>query len=222
MFNGSIYVTSDIDMALNLSTTHTIICVSGETDQYQDFIRATNASIGTILLPPYEAVAAKLDGNIEQFNNVYVSYLSQSEPLMFMSIVLRALYNGKNILLYITKDELQMGYMNTLAQYFRYNFGIIFGSEHNQYYFDHNYLPQALSIMYMNDLMTGYELLSSFPPNIDLRVVNVNMVSKLAIEISPYIESGDMDSYANYFNSYINNINKYNKDIIIPIRKDVR
>lgn len=196
---GSLYVTNDPQLVLNSAKDYSIICISGETDEYQSLIQATNASIATILLPSYDAVMMELDGNVEGFIGSYFNYLSSKEPSMFINLILRAIYNGTNVLLYLTKEESRMNYINVFAKYFADVFGITIGSETTQYIFNPAYLPIIFDTLYLNDLMTTAEYIKYFPNTV---IVNPMTATKAAMELSLYVsQDNDVLAAVNHYKS---------------------
>ena len=215
MLKGSIYVTDDMEMAMNLSFSHVIICISDESHNYQDFIKSTKANVASVLLPPPEAVMMELDNNLQGFKESYYMHLSQKEPTAFISLILRAIYNGRNILLYLTKQESQLSYINVFMQFFHEFFGITIGTQFNPYYFDTRFYPVVLNMLFLNDLMTAEEYILELPKDIFINVPDI--VIKLAKELNPYVANKTLDGYIEFFNKYKMKVNQYNKNIIIPI-----
>lgn len=210
---GTMYITNDPQIVLNSAQNYSIICISGESDTYQDLIKATNASVATILLPSYDAVMMELDGNIDGFVNAYFMHLSSNEPSMFINLILRALYNGTNILLYLTKEESKLNYINVFAKYFNDVFGITIGTESSPYIFNPLYLPIVYDTLYLNDLMTVSEYLGGFPNNL---ITNPNTASKAAMELSLFIPyGGDVLSSVNSYKMALIG----NESPIIPFRR---
>ena len=71
LLKGTIYVTYDINLCLsNLNMCKTIV-IADEPDQYN----IPGKIGGSILLPPYEAMACLIDNNIDGFRTEYLSYL---------------------------------------------------------------------------------------------------------------------------------------------------
>lgn len=208
---GSIYITNNQQVVLNSAQNYSIICMSGETDNFKELIHATNASVASVLLPPYDAVMLELDGDINGFVNAYYNYLSNNEPAMFISLILRALYNGTNILLYLTDEESKLNYMPVFSKYMHDVFGIIIGTETYQFSYNSGYLSVIYDTLYMNELMTSKEYIQSYPVNI----TNINIATRLAIELGIFIPYGG---------DPIINVNNYklallNGDPIIPFRR---
>ena len=213
MLKGSIYIVNDMNTAMECSLTHTIICVSGETHNYPDFIQATNANIASILLPSYEAMMMEMDGNIEGFKLAYYTHLSQNESFTFMSIILRALYNGRNIIFYLTKEESEMLYIKALAQYFFDYFGITIGTPNNPFFYNNIYDPVILKILFSRDLMSGMEFLALLPET--SIISDPTTIIKLVHELNPYVPGNDLENYARYFMNFSKKL-KLNSEIIIP------
>lgn len=216
MFKGTLYVTNNMDLAYNMSSTNAIICISGETQNYQKFIHDTNASVATVLLPPYEAIAFELEGNTQEFESQYYNYLDSKEPTEFISIILKALIDGKNILLFLTKSESQLNYINCFMKYMYNRFGIIIGTQTNEFSFDLNYITNALSILYMNNLINGIEflMLHHDPKYLDNYLNIPILLNKLICEINPYVDDTSYIGYLNYF--------KYYRDLLIKSNGTIR
>ena len=98
MIKGTIYITSDINLCLsNLNVCKTII-IAEDIDNY--FI--PDKIGGSLLLPPYEALAAIIDDDDEKFRYEYLTYLNTNPTVnKFIDIILQALIAGTNIILFI-------------------------------------------------------------------------------------------------------------------------
>lgn len=203
MIKGVIYVTNDMNMALSLAPNHVVICVSDEAQRNVDFMTAVDGNVASILLPPPQASMLEMDGHIQEFKNMYFEHLSQKEPFDYICIILRALLNGNNILLYLTKDESEMYYMSALMEYMYTTFGVVIGSESNQFNIDYRYYNVILDTLYMNDFMDCNEYLLQYP--IELQIQNPMIVNKLIIDVNPFV-AGDtsLENYTRYFNDYKN------------------
>lgn len=214
MMNGTITIVADPNIALNASRNNNtkIIVISGNMQEMDPFIQATNASLVSVLLPPPSASMMEIDGNIQGYMESYYSHLNSGNAFMFVCIILRAVYNDMNVILYTTPEEGQLSFMQVLAQFFHRQFGIVMASINNQYLFDYNYFPTILEIMYMNDILTHDELISSYPATKFL--ANEYVLMRLYNEMVPYIINPTQDEIMNYFNRRIQN-----KHLIDPLSR---
>lgn len=167
MLSGNIYITTDMNLATKLATDHKIICISGETNNYQQFINLTNTTVGAVLLPPYEASVAEINGDIAAFKQFYYAHLA-TNCMDFLAIIIRALFNGDNILIYLTADEMKMGYIKAFSEFMFNIFGIIIGTESNQCMFNPQYGDYILTVLLKYDLLNPAEFL--------VRLENVNVL----------------------------------------------
>lgn len=217
MMHGTIHITSDPQMALQSSGSGNtkIIIISGNIQEQDPFIQATNASLVSVLLPPPSASMMEMDGNIQGYLETYYNHLNSGNAFMFVCVILRAVYNGINVILYTTPEEHELSFMNTLAEMFQRQFGITPGNGNTPYYFDYNYFTVILEIMYMNDMMTADELLFSYPIEIQLGQ-NEYLLMKLFNDVIPYVGTNNptMTDIAYYFN---NRIIASKKNLIDPI-----
>lgn len=212
---GSIYITTDPHVVITNSITHNIICMSGDTEfinQYFSMIKYNNASI---LLPPYEALGAEVDGEMELFQQIYFDHLSKQLPNELITIILRALYNGKHILLFLTPSEYEMAYMKYFRIFMQMCYGLYIGDINTQFMFDENYTEPYITTLYMNNLMSYNEYLMMMPRLFTLED-NFPLI-KLCNDLNPY-NINDLQSAVDYFNQLKLESLKYNKELVIPVR----
>lgn len=161
MFNGTIYITYDINLCLsNLGNCKSII-VADNTDVYN----IPDKIGGSLLLPPYEALAAMIDENDEKFRYEYLRYLS-TDPMVikFIDIILQALISGTNMLLFIEPEG--PNYTMVLKEYFLESFGIVLGDQNVPFQYNQAFFPIVISRLYMNDAIPKEYFLKLFPENI--------------------------------------------------------
>jgi hypothetical protein len=177
-----------------------------------------NALKATVLLPPYDAVMAEMDNNIEAFSAIYTQHLFQKAPSYMMAAIIKALMCGSNILLYLTVDEAEMLYSKFLLNHLRVNYGIIVGTTDNPFFYDVNYNWAICSLLYsFDDLMSTEEFFMLYPPTIQ---IPQNIILKLIDEVNPYIEERSLENYNNYFFEYKERIKRNNNRFVInPISR---
>ena len=217
MLKGNIYVTNDMSIATQLSANHLIVCISGDTQNYKEFINATNDSVASLLLPPYEAVQREMDGDMNGFMHIYFAHLGSPDCTAFIAILLRALFNGKNILIYLTKDESKLNYIDYFNKFLTDIYGLTMGIVGvNDCVFDIAKAPLVLGTMLLNDVLTSEEYLASMPGPIPPYQSEV-IVAKLMADLRPYGIVSLPDAFK-YFNEHIEDKLKLTTELIIPFR----
>ncbi len=198
MFTGTISITTDLNTVQNMLGSHRLVII-GEPDQ--QLIQLTNGIVGSILLPPYPAMMALMDNNMQEFNRIYSEHLSTPECNAFISILVKSMIqntNNTNILLYMTPDEYNMYYI-PFSTYIRNMFGIEIGSQYNNFYYNNAYDSQIYSLLYLNDLITVQELFLVYPAG---TYFNDFVVMKLINELRPAVNFTDINQYRQYFYDY--------------------
>lgn len=213
MISGTINITNDPELILALSSTHTIICVSGETSHYRDLIHASNAMVASILLPPYEALVADIDGDMETFKNIYFSHLSNGEAFEYLLLIIRAIFDGKHILLFTTKTESEMSYVPAILEYMYFNFGIMIGTETNSFALDHYKYHIILELLFMHDLLDLNTFIYLYPA--DIPIQNQYVVSKAMNILPPH--QGTMEEFVLIVNDMKNRSKVSGSMPIIPV-----
>lgn len=185
MIKGTIYITSDINLCLsNLNVCKTII-VADDIDNY--FI--PDKIGGSLLLPPYEALAAIIDDDDEKFRYEYLTYLNTNPTVnKFIDIILQALIAGTNIILFIEPEG--PNFIMGLKEYFLSSFGILLGDQSNPFEFNPNYIPIILNRLYADDSIDKEYYLKLYPLEIPFDQFTVR---KLAYD-SGLIFNNDLDT----------------------------
>lgn len=188
MIKGTIYVTYDINLCIaNLNTCKNII-IADEPDMYQ----VPDKIGGSLLLPPYEALAAIIDGDEDKFRYEYLSYLTNDITVnKFINIILQALLAGTNIIFLMDREGPKFD--TVLKEFFAMSFGIFIGDSSNQFQFDINYLPIILNRLYFEDEISAGYYLTLFPIEIPFDSYSLR---KLAYEHQvPFTGEYDMNNY---------------------------
>lgn len=162
MLKGTIYITNDINLCMaNLNTCRTIV-VADEPDVFN----IPGKIGGSILLPPYEALAALVDyDNDSIFKYEYLKYLSTNITVTkFIDIILQALLVGTNIIFLV--DHEGPNFTEELKEFFMGNFGIYLGDKSHQFQYDITYMPVILSRLYANDSIDRDYFLRLFPQEV--------------------------------------------------------
>ena len=161
MLKGTIYITYDVNLCLaNLNTCKTIV-VADEPDIYN----IPGKIGGSLLVPPYQALAAAIDGDEEKFRYEYINYLATDMVVSrFINIILQALIAGTNMIILLDKEGPKFDML--LKHYFAMFFGIIVGDSNTQFQFDPNYIPAILNKLYAEDDINAGYFLSLYPLNL--------------------------------------------------------
>lgn len=148
------------------------------------------------LLPPFEAIQAELDDDIMTSNSIYSAYLNSQEASMYVSIVIAAAIKQIPIGIMFGKDELNMQFPKMLINFFFNNFGIVFGVANKVMpYIVKEAMPFNLALLYNMNIIDYRTFMEKHPP----LPINPMCVSKLAIDINPWIQDKSFNGYLNYF-----------------------
>lgn len=211
MLKGSLYVTTDINVVSQMLSTNRLVII-GEPDQ--TLVQSTNAMVASILLPPYNCMMAKMDNDIPQFTQLYYNHLMSNEVSNFIAVMIRALYNGTNILLYSTQDEFSL-YFEQFYNFMISNYGIYIGTPVNQFTVDPNYFWKLCSTMYLYELFTVEEFFVNYPQGLE---IPDEIIRKLIYELNPYIENNNsFEAYKMYFYNYKERIKAANNKFLSPV-----
>lgn len=143
MIKGSIYAVTDIGLAMQAMHGSKVLYI-GELNPNipQGLIECS------VLLPPYEAVSAEIDGEMNAFEAIYGSYLTFSEACFGMfTTILVALNRGVNITMYVENGS-ELSHFNYLLRYFENTFGIIIGTAQRKFSYDRRFNWQTAAILY--------------------------------------------------------------------------
>lgn len=159
MIKGSIYITYDINLCLaNLNTCKTII-IADDPDKYN----IPGKIGGSLLMPPYQALTAVIDGDEEKFKYEYLNYLTMDPTVnKFINIILQALLVGTNII-FLMDNEGPFKFDIILKEYFMMSFGIILGDYNIEFQYDINHIPVILNKLYTEDDIDPQTYLRDFP-----------------------------------------------------------
>jgi len=198
MLKGTIYITYDMNLCLaNLGTCKTIV-VADEPDIYN----SPGKIGGSILVPPYEALAAIIDGDEEKFRYEYLNYLNTNLTAnKFINILLQALMAGTNMIIILDREGPKFDMV--LKEYFMMFFGIVLGDESNAFQFDLNYIPAILNRLYMDDDIPVNNFLQLYPENLPYDPV---ILRKMAFDYNvPFVNDYETGIYFNKMSKIMKN-----------------
>lgn len=206
---GDICITNNIQVLEQCRFTHKIIII-GEPEPH--IIENYNAISGSLFIPPYEAVMQEMDGNLENFRMIYYRHLFSVECQEYIALIFKALYSGKNILLYLSKDESELMYSKVLIEFLSTNFGLYISPDPNTPAgFQQQFSTIVCDLLYTHDLFTFEELLM----NRDNQSFNPMILQKLVNELNPYVLDKTYKEYDKYFIN-LQNIMKEQQKLIVP------
>lgn len=202
MFNGQFIITIDPDVINQALYTDSakVLYLSDEDISRNPLIElGCNTIKSSILLPPYDSVCAELDNEVNLAIQIYIEYLSSSDVDMFICMILKALMNGSNIILYPGHDEADMPFIPVFLQYLTNYFGIIVGSPYEPTQYDYRAFPVILNKLYLHNLIDYQTLFILYP--VDAPIME-NIIPKLIQDINPYVSNPSMQEYIEYFERY--------------------
>jgi len=217
MLTGNIYITTDTNIIRNAATTHTIVFISGEIHELKPLINIVNGVEASILLPPYDAQVLELDNRMQEYEQIYFNHLNNN-PIAsaFIALIIRTLFNGKNIILYLTKDENEMAYSKYFLKFFKMLFGIDISYNQDPPRFDINYVGPVLRFMFIHDVLPAEEFLLLYPKNIRL---DNDIIIKLTKILDPYLLEYNNNQYISYFENLRVNIRQSGAPLQSPFMK---
>jgi hypothetical protein len=159
---GSIYLVNDINFALECSYKHgSKVIYIGELNMN---LPKSFVSFGA-LLPPYDALNAEIDGDVQTYAYLYENYLNNSQVAyeIFASIIV-ALYSGVNMLIYVEEGD-ELSHLNFLLEYLQVKFGITVGTDVSPFMYNPMYDSFIAMILYtyLDGFITPEMLLYTVP-----------------------------------------------------------
>lgn len=165
MVIGTINMVTDINLAMQCySQGCKVIMIAECKDNIPGVINMP------ILLPPYEALCAEIDGDINSYTAIYYNYLlGTPEAYYSMLTIAMAVLRGVNIILYIENGD-NLSHAKALSDFFEQKFGIHIGCQTSNFAINPEYIP-VINILEF-DYLGGdaNNLLTSIP---DLSVINM-------------------------------------------------
>ena len=174
ILKGSLNIVTDAQMAVQASASSRVLFVGELKDK-----NPANFITCSILLPPYEAINAEINGDIESYDKIYMEYLAYNKNVsqMFNTIIV-ALYQGINITLFIENSD--MRHYNILINFLINMYGINPGTANNVCSYNDAYDVTIASILY------GY--LDGFISDEDyLKFINYDILNVISAMNIPYI-----------------------------------
>ena len=223
MLKGSIDVMTDLNHVMNslynFNGNTKVIILQDQPDP--SIVSQCRGVIGSVLLPPYECFSLKLNDD-PNFMPAYFNYLATGEAYDFILVILRALYNGTNLILYTSKGEYQ-NFFSEFSSFMFSSFGLLIGEpeKYTSYGFDINYTPVVCNHLYLSNYMTFEEYMMNYPKEPQFIIPN-EVIYKMVEETNPYVKMPSLEAYTRYFMDYKLAVGKYNKPLQIVLRRGDR
>lgn len=193
------------------------------TENPSPFLANHPNSLGaSVLLPPYESIAAEIDGNIQLSESIYLDHLGSPVCAQYINAILVAVIGAKPLGIYIGREEIEMGFVKVLLNYFFNVYGISIGSASRMVssFIDDRFLPGILNQLYLANAIDFEVFMINYPVNCPL---NMSVIPKMVAEINPVVPNRDIQNYYQYFTLRLNEIKKNNNIFLIdPIVGDPR
>lgn len=170
-YKGNIVLVQDADAAIGyvVNAGYKVIALSEDSDALMQYLGPDNVIKATVLLPPCDAMSALIDNNVELFNNIYMNYLLTNEECVnFQDILILSILRGINLVIYIQKDELELGFFNSFHYHMLTTRGISIGIAMTNtpftYVNDVNFDAANSIRLYNQGWIDALEFMQNYPP----------------------------------------------------------
>lgn len=211
MIPCNVWLIDSAEMALSYSLQNgRIVMITEDEDPRLSFI--PNKVTASILLPPYDAIEAELDGNLDIAQMKYYQYLSSQIPAEFINMILVAALQNVNIGLYFGEQLYDLKFPMMLMDYL-YNYkGLSIGYKQTPPGLVERYMPPMLGELYGMELITAEQFLMYMPADFDIPNF---ILPALVQRFRPvFVENQD---YNKYFKDLIKDIKSAGKYLYCPI-----
>lgn len=185
LYTGSIVLAQDVEAVIEYAKHGFKVITVTEDNTDQLSYLAGPLIKATILLPPCDAMQLLMDGQYDAFSSVYLNYLSTNyECLGYQDILILSALKGINMVLYIPKDELELGFYDVLYFYMLNYRGILIGNAMQNIPFSTSQTPAFdiynLERLYCGDFITAGDYIIYYPST---EPINPQTVVDLAVEL---------------------------------------
>lgn len=214
MLSGTIYITSDIQMAMTLGN-DPAYSVVGLVD-HRDALQGINGIVCGDLLPSYEAISAELDGNLPASAAIYFNNLN--EKMSTLSLIIFSMYKGKNIILFLPEDEsMNLNFANVFIQFFLQAFGIVIGTPNVPFGYNSNYDYILLTYFYLYGYLSMDEFIVLSPAGYP---VLQGAVDKFCMDLN--VKFSNPQEAIVYIDKYIANCKEAKSPLKIVLKKGMK
>lgn len=124
-----------------------------------DFIRANGLIFADPFVPMYDTLEFLINGNEQEFTNMYIASLESEEAQLFFTTIVTAIYKGIDILLYFPLDVLDLKYPYLLFGHLISKYGITGEWDGTMANVNPQFRNYHAEIMYLNNCITPQEYL---------------------------------------------------------------
>lgn len=143
---------------------------------------------GTCLLPPLEAKIAECDGNEMLYDQIYMNHLTANYQYQFISALFAYLYRGGNIIFFLPEfgDNTKEKFLFHMENCYGVHIGWINNPDQRiaSWYFDTNYIPRWLDMLYTIHVISPFDYLYQYPQNLPIQ--NHYVLNLLIEDIRPF------------------------------------
>lgn len=202
ILKGTIYVTDDINIILNVPDNTVRIISLDEDNQINP--NDPNVIVGTCLLPPTECLIAEADGDEDLYNINYMNYMNSPYIQEFVGALISALYKGTSLILFAPQMKQNLS-ITKLREMFWGFFGIGIGIANSEICnYDPRCIPIWLNMIYSANVISAQEFLIQYPEDVP---INNLVLYKLFDELKPVGDTQQIriDSIKRYHHRIKNN-----------------
>ena len=167
----------------------------------QELLVHPNVIKVNVLLPPYEVVSLEVDHQWDSAMNQLYHYLTTfSIAVSICDIIYITAMKGTPLALYIGSEYNDLMCVQAIPQFLANYMGLYFVPYGAMGSMELGVAPRVLTQEYLMGNFTGLQILSFYPPDVDL---TEPMLNKLYMELHPPVPMGDMKAINEYFKSVI-------------------
>lgn len=165
--------------------------------------------IASSLVPDYQTMSMKIDGNEDGFIQMYVASLNSRAAVEMLTVIFAALYNGVNVMFYVPQEALGIGYEKYLLQFICNNYGIQTQTSTLPFAFDMNFAGRVIEMLYLYNLVSAQEFL------INSSSLDQMSIRKLIDELHPMVQDpNDINQIMEWFRNYKESLISTGKPLI--------
>lgn len=220
-FKASLLATSDINFIMTASMDpNTKILYLGDPVGAQDIIKGYRLIVAGPWVPDTTVMESDLNGVYEEFCARYTDYLNSNESQMLLATLVKALYIGKNVILFFPPETSEFKYPQFLLQYLQNFAGLCAATPNNNgFFFDTRFNDRISYLMYYYNIITPQEFI------LMTESMDISSLSKLIMDLCIPIE-GDitknpkplLDWIETYKQTMISNKIEMDKPFIVGVR----
>ena len=182
------------------------------TEDIPDYLNSpqygTSCLMANSLLPNYEAVSYFIEGDMQTFARVHNEIMMYPESTVYFVTMISAMINNIPLGFIFGNEEIEQAATINFLNFFAVMYGIHLG--HNFPFanespvpvgwMDRAFVPNNISLLYQNNLLTPQEFLFVYPA--DARI-DPNSLNKLVFDMRPPVKDPmDLNSVEKYFDEF--------------------